>query len=65
MKYYESAKSWDAWREYVDPGNTMDLEEFEELTIDERIQIMVSIWGAEATAKDADQLDLCLGRSDS
>lgn len=41
----ERAKNWLLWQEFVDPDGTMTKEEFDRLSIQDKIEIQVEIWG--------------------
>jgi hypothetical protein len=41
------ASDYELWGEYVDPQNTMTEEQFNALTIDEKLRMIASIWTEE------------------
>jgi len=41
------ASNWHLWNEYVNPSGAMSHEEFEALTVEERLEIMEEIWPGE------------------
>jgi hypothetical protein len=45
--YEQIARSFQLWGEYVDPMATMTEEQFEEMEMEERLQIMVDCFGPE------------------
>lgn len=47
MKYKVIAKNWHLWIEAVDPDATMTKEEFDSLSIKEKIQIQIDCFGEE------------------
>jgi hypothetical protein len=47
--YKEIATDWELWCERVDPNGTMTRDEFDVISIDERIQIIVDCFGKERT----------------
>lgn len=51
--YKEIAADRQLWMEYVDPSATMTEEEFEQMSIEERIKLQSDIWGKEVS----DELD--------
>ena len=46
--YEEIAESFALWIEYVDPDGTMAEEEFDALSVDEKIQLQVPAFGEES-----------------
>ena len=47
--YEETARHYGYWCEYVDPMGTMTKEEFDSMTIEEKVQMQIDIWGEEET----------------
>lgn len=47
MTYEEIAKNWSLWIEYVDPNGEMTKEEFDALSVEEKIEIQVAAFGPE------------------
>ena len=45
--YEEIAKNFGLWGEYIDTDATMTIEEFDEMSVDEKITMIVDIWGDE------------------
>lgn len=45
--YRENAENFELWAEYVDPGATVTREEFEKMTVTEKIQIQIDCFGDE------------------
>ncbi len=41
------AASYDLWLEYVDPQRTHSIEDFQALTIDEKLALMAEVFGPE------------------
>lgn len=50
MTYAEIAASWALWNEYVNTDATMTREEFDALTIEQRIALQVEAFGPEQDA---------------
>ena len=51
MTYEEIAKNWSLWIEYVDPNGEMSQEEFDSLSVEEKIDIQVAAFGPEKSKK--------------
>lgn len=51
----EIAKSWELWQEYVDPGANQTHQEFEEMTLEERISFMEECFGPEENSEESGQ----------
>jgi hypothetical protein len=49
--YQECAENWKLWAEYVDPMGTMTQTEFDEKSIEEKIQICIDCFGPEEQTK--------------
>ena len=45
--YAEIAADWFLWIEYVDPDGTMSRDEFDALTIEQKVALQVEAFGAE------------------
>ncbi|MCR5860189.1 hypothetical protein [Mesorhizobium sp. J428] len=45
--YAEIAASWDIWIEYVDTDATMTAEEFDAMSIEDKVALQVVAFGAE------------------
>jgi hypothetical protein len=45
--YEQQARDWHLWREYVDLDAVMTIEEFEAMTVDERIELIIEAFGPE------------------
>lgn len=45
--YTETATDWNLWTEYVDPEATMTEEEFNELSVEEKVAMQVQCFGQE------------------
>lgn len=45
--YEQQARDWYLWREYVDLDAVMTIEEFEAMTVDERIGLIIETFGPE------------------
>jgi hypothetical protein len=60
------AKSWELWQEYADPTATMTKEQFDEMTFDERFDLLVECFGEDepirATDCSAYPCDSCMHR---
>lgn len=52
--YSAIASSLELWQEYVDPDGTFSDEEFEAMSYDERIAIMVEAYGPEPEPVEAE-----------
>jgi hypothetical protein len=50
--YAECANSWSLWQEYVDPNATMTETEFDAMTIEDRMSMMVECFGPEQPDED-------------
>ncbi len=46
--YEQQARDWHLWREYVDLDAVMTIEEFEAMTVDERIGLIIETFGPES-----------------
>ena len=49
MNRTEIATNWTLWQEYVDPSATMTHEEFDAMSVEQKIQIQVDCFGPEDT----------------
>ena len=47
--YTDTASSLELWREYVDPDMTFSEKEFESMSLEERIAVIVETHGPEST----------------
>ena len=47
MDYDTIANNWSLWRQYVDTQGVMTKSEFDDLSIEERYQIVVKCFGEE------------------
>jgi len=45
--YAEIANNWQLWMDHVDPSATMSRDEFDALSINERIAMIVACFGEE------------------
>lgn len=45
--YEQIAKSFDLWGEYVDPQATMTQEQFDAMSVKEKIKIQIDLYGEE------------------
>lgn len=48
----EIAEDYELWEEYVDPGATMTQQEFDELSVDEKIKIQREMFPGDAAEED-------------
>lgn len=48
MTYAEIAERWTAWTLLVDPMATMTPEEFDQMSVEEKIQIQIECFGPES-----------------
>jgi len=49
----EIATNWNLWREYCDPGATMTMQEWTDMSLTERVDILVACFGPEGEADHA------------
>lgn len=49
--YAEIAANWNLWIEFVDPNATMTREEFEALTVEQKIAMQADAFGPEQAAE--------------
>jgi len=47
LTYSQIAYDWDLWKTYVDPDANMTEEEFDAMSIEERVAAMTYMWGVE------------------
>jgi hypothetical protein len=52
--YEQTANDFQLWMEYVDPHATMTKEEFEQMSIAEKVAMQVEIWGEEESEEEAE-----------
>lgn len=45
--YSEISNDWNLWCDYVDPDASMTEDEFDAMTVEERIQMMIEMFGEE------------------
>lgn len=50
--YEETARNFELWAEYVDPHATMTKEEFERMSVAEKVKTQEDIWGPEDDEDD-------------
>jgi hypothetical protein len=48
----EIAKSWDLWQEYINPDGTMTRDEFDAMSVDERVDFIVDCFGEDETMQE-------------
>ena len=53
--YADTAASLDLWREYVDPDMAFSDEQFEAMSIDERIAYQIEAFGPEPTEAEINE----------
>lgn len=47
--YYQIATDWKLWTEYVDPHATMTRQDFDDMTVEEKVAMQVYLYGQEKT----------------
>jgi len=50
--YLETAENYNLWGEYVDPDGTTTEAEFDEWTVEEKVNIMKDCFGPEETSDE-------------
>lgn len=53
--YADVAESFSLWCDYVDPMATMTKEEFDAMTIDQKVKMQEDIWGEEETEEEEEE----------
>ena len=49
----EMASNFQVWAEYVDPAAVVEEEEFEKMSVEEKVRIIESVFGPEEPEEDA------------
>ena len=49
----EMASNFQVWVEYVDPAAVVEEEKFEEMSVEEKVRIIESVFGPEKPEEDA------------
>ena len=49
----EMASNFQVWAEYVDPAAVVEEKKFEEMSVEEKVQIIESVFGPEKPEEDA------------
>lgn len=50
--YRQIATNWNLWQVYADPKAIFNREDFDEMSVEEKIGLMEIVWGKEQTSAD-------------